>query len=324
MPLVTKARRRVRKPGWQKGKAPPTKEQRDSLAIQANHEQKFSRSFTAVLRDLITPKMLRLIDRAIRSNDTVEGILNAIPFFDPENPETFEIWQGFTERMERIYEGVIDETVANEKRKRGWKFDVRKIEGPEIPVNPAIGQFIRLKALSRVVDMSNKEKERIREILTEGLESGANPSSMVDEIADTVGLTAKQTARVSRKIQAAIEAGMSRDGARALRQQTADRTRLQRARAIARTESNEALVTGIQETWRQAAEQGLTPPETKKQWLAMPFEPGRSSEICQDLDGQTVGLNDTFSTTAGAGFTGAGPPAHVNCRSTLVLVFPDE
>lgn len=316
MPLIAK-----RKPAWQRGSRPPTKAHREHFAILAGHEQKFSRAFHAILRELLTPDVRRTIERAVREHDTVETVMQAIPFFNLDNPEAVELWRGFARRMERAYESVIDDVVSNEQRKRGWEFNIRKSEDVPIPVSPAIGTFVRLKALERAVDLGKKEDAKIRSILTRGLETGAHPSSMVDEIFETVGLTDKQAARVANMVTLARSQGATADVVSGLRQNAAERIRMQRARAIARTESNEALATGIQATWRQAAEQGVMPQDSKKQWTAMRDE--RMSELCEDLDNQTVGLNETFSSDVEPGFDGPGPPAHVNCRCTLTLVFPE-
>lgn len=315
MSLITKANRRVKKPAWQQGTKPPTKEGQDAFAIVANHEQKFTRAFTALLRDLITPEMLKTIRLAIREGATVESILDDIPFFNPDDPKTFAIWQGFAHRMERTYTLVVDEAIQNENRKRGWKIETLKLEPPVMPVNPSASQFVRAQALLRVVDISNKERQRLRAILTANMETGfliSRPSAVVDEIFDTVGLTAHQWERVNRKVSAAREAGMSASGLRELLLQVTDKVRIQRARTIARTETNDALSQGLTESWRLAGERGLTPPGTKKQWAAIPFDPNRSSNICRDLNGQEVGINENFSSAVRPGFTGAGPPAHPN------------
>ena len=338
MPLITKASRRVKKPAWQRGTRPPLKAQRDAQAIVANHEKTFSRAFTKILRDLLTPSMLKTIDRAIRDNSSVESMLNAMPFFDPEAPETFSIWEGFALKAEKAYAAVVSESAKNEFRARGWPSKVLKVEMPEIPVNPSVPDFIRLSALTRVVDMSNKERERIREILTEGLESGAHVSAMVREIKDTVGLTDFQTKQLNRRLfkfndasRGRVAAARSRRNAGRMRPDVFERfqskesarvssfrardaakVRGQRARAIARTETNAAMAFGLRSAWSAASDAGLMPVGTLKEWASMPFEEGRSSEICQDLDGQRVGVNDNFSSSVDPGFDGPGPPAHAN------------
>ncbi len=323
MPLITKANRRVKQPAHQRGLKPPNKESADALAITANHEQKFSRSFGALLRDLITPEMLKTIRQAIRDNKTVESILDAIPFFDPDDPKTFAIWESFAVKMERTYTAVIDETIENENRKRGWKIPTLKIEDPVMPVSPTAAQFVKVQSLTRVVDMSKKEKARVREILTAGLEQGLRTSAMVDEISDTVGLTVGQLARVNKKVLTARQAGMSLELVQQLRRRESSKQRTQRARTIARTETRDANSQGLTEAWKRAGEQGLTAPGTMKRWVAMGDEV--TSEICEDLNNhEPIPLDANFSSDVDPGFIGAGPPAHPNCRSTLILVFPER
>lgn len=329
MPLITKASRRVKKPAWQRGKAPPKKEQRDALAIIANNEKRFSRAFNAVLGELITPETLKLITRLVSESSSADQVMIQLPFFDAGDESTFTIWDGFARKMERTYAAVVDDAIQNENRKRGWKIRrVEKADAPELSVNPDSVEFMRVKSLSRAVDMSNKEQERIREILTRGFASGASPGTMVEEIQDTVGLTEKQTARLARKIQKAQELGMSQKLLRQLQRNESAKIRLQRAKTIARTETNEALAHGLLTSWKQAAEEDLIPPDAKKEWVAMmDTDPRtrkpRTSPICRALNGQIVGIDEEFSTTDAGGFTGNGPPAHPNCRSTVILVFPE-
>jgi SPP1 gp7 family putative phage head morphogenesis protein len=52
-----------------------------------------------------------------------------------------------------------------------------------------------------------------------------------------------------------------------------------------------------------------------KEWLAE--MDNRTSEICQNLNGQVVLLNENFSDGSDA------PPAHVNCRSTILPIIKD-
>ena len=85
-----------------------------------------------------------------------------------------------------------------------------------------------------------------------------------------------------------------------------------RSEMIARTETtriiNEGKILGYKET-------GL---EGKKVWITAPYEPTRSSEICQRLKGQEVDLDDDFiDPETMKSFS--SPPAHPNCRSTIAF-----
>ena len=90
-------------------------------------------------------------------------------------------------------------------------------------------------------------------------------------------------------------------------------TSVDRARAIARTELNRAENMGHLDGARQS---GLV---LKKRWDA--HLDNRTSPVCRALDGKTIPLNAKFK-WEGQEFD--APPAHVQCRSTLLFIQEDE
>lgn len=84
---------------------------------------------------------------------------------------------------------------------------------------------------------------------------------------------------------------------------------IERARMIARTEMNRAENMGHIDGARQS---GL---KLLKRWDA--HLDNRTSTVCNALDGRTVGLDEKFI-YQGDSFD--APPAHPNCRSTVVFV----
>ena len=268
-----------------------------------------------------TPKIGADVEAAIRRGDSVDKIIAVIPYFDLADPATLPLWRGFARGTEKTYASVIEDSIARElvrlrdRLKSGAKTtkaleDDLGFSPGDIEIDPNVLAFIRGKSLERVVDMSAKEQERVRDILSHGLGIGARPASMIDEISDTVGLTVLQNQRLRKKTDTAIAGGMIRALAEKIRKSDAGRVRRSRAQTIARTETNNATTFSLTESWARAGKEGLIPPGTKKQWVA--FSDDRSSEECDDLSGNIVGLNEDFSTSAGQGFTGARPPAHPN------------
>jgi len=83
---------------------------------------------------------------------------------------------------------------------------------------------------------------------------------------------------------------------------------MNRAKAIARTETNRAENMGSLDGWRQS---GL---DIEKEWLAKLDKD--TSIICKALNGKKVGINEKFKYQ---GNIFDSPPAHVGCRSTLVF-----
>ena len=86
----------------------------------------------------------------------------------------------------------------------------------------------------------------------------------------------------------------------------------ERARMIARTETNRAKNMGHLDGARQS---GL---DVVKRWDA--HLDNRTSAVCKALNGKEVPLDDKF-VYEGQEFD--APPAHVNCRSTLIFIQKD-
>jgi len=83
------------------------------------------------------------------------------------------------------------------------------------------------------------------------------------------------------------------------------------ADTVARTEINRATNRGRLDTWKTV---GIT----KKQWLSTIDD--RTSAICEELDGQIVSVEKNFSGRVEKEiFIGEAPPAHPNCRSTIII-----
>ena len=95
----------------------------------------------------------------------------------------------------------------------------------------------------------------------------------------------------------------------------ADKLRKSRARTIARTELAMAAEEGRQQAWDQAADKGLINRATAtKVWSASPMD---VCVICGRLQGTKQPMSGSWQTNAG---TVKHPPAHPNCRCTMVLV----
>ncbi len=335
MPLVpiNKARRRVRQPGWQDVR-PEDKEQRDAWAIQANHENKLTRSTLRVMREIFDEQMEAIVREALKKKGaTVESVMSAIPFFDTNRRETFHIWRGHANRLKVALTSVVDESSKNEARARGWKIPsvLTKQEIPTLPANPTAVQWIENRSLANAVELSRSEAGRTREILTEAFERGIHPqpgrrgkaiSKVIEDIKQTVGLTPKQHQRVRNRVESSIEAGLSSDAAEAVGSKFSEDLRVQRARTIARTEVNEAQNIAVLDTWKSAEDAGLMPAGTKKKWVAADQSP-RLSPICEELSShEPIPVDEPFSGEAeGMSFTGMAPPAHPNCLpgGTMVL-----
>jgi SPP1 gp7 family putative phage head morphogenesis protein len=85
-----------------------------------------------------------------------------------------------------------------------------------------------------------------------------------------------------------------------------------RAEMISRTESNRAENNGKLLAMKGSGK------KYKKKWLSA--HDNRTSELCKHLDGQTVEIDEDFHYRD---WDGQSPPAHVNCRSSIIFVEED-
>ena len=82
-----------------------------------------------------------------------------------------------------------------------------------------------------------------------------------------------------------------------------------RAELIARTEVMRAANEGQRQSWDQAVEDGLLSGNEQREWIATGDD--GVCPICDELDGQTTGLDGQYP-----GEGEDGPPAHPRCRCT--------
>lgn len=99
-----------------------------------------------------------------------------------------------------------------------------------------------------------------------------------------------------------------------------------RSDRIARTEVIRGLNQGAVETWKQAADNGVT---VHKEWLASTdaceFCLAMNGKILSSLDGEFLGMGQTFAGTEGGTMSTdymdvTGPPLHPQCRCTVLPV----
>lgn len=145
--------------------------------------------------------------------------------------------------------------------------------------NPAAVSWADAHAAELIDGISETTRDDIRDLVAESLEGEYDVADLASQISDLLG----------------------------------DDTR---ADLIARTESMNAANEGQLQLWDQAAEDGLINPNTaQKEWIVGDDE--KLCPICQDMDGEQVGLDEDFNVD---GEDIDAPPAHPNCRCTVALV----
>jgi SPP1 gp7 family putative phage head morphogenesis protein len=176
--------------------------------------------------------------------------------------------------------------------------------------NPAAVAWARDRAAALVKDITDDQRQSIRDLVAGSLNKDLSRRELVRDIEDVIGLTSKQGEGLM-SLRDELEAeGLSQaeinDEVSARSGEMLD----DRAAMIAHTESMAAANQGQLELWDQAVADGWLTGDEQKVWIATP-----DTVVCDDcetLDGETVGLDEEFS-------MGGDPPLHPFCRCTVAL-----
>lgn len=169
--------------------------------------------------------------------------------------------------------------------------------------NPRAIEWARTRSSALITEIGSSTRETVREIVTSGLRDGRAPRVIAKEIGSYVGLRSDQLETL-RKFEAggATEAQVARRGKQLLKH---------RAELISRTETMSASNHGLREMWNQAVDNDLLPADVNREWIATADD--RTRDEHADLDGEQVGLNESFS----LGFEPGQEPA---CRCSQGIV----
>jgi hypothetical protein len=165
-----------------------------------------------------------------------------------------------------------------------------------------------------IVGIKNSTSTAIRETIRDAISTGRHPLNAAKDIQKQIGLTSRQTNAIENLRAKLIEDGVKPDViTKRLARQT-KKFKAQRAEAIARTETSNAINAGRQDLWEQLQRSGALPMEQEIKWITALDE--RVCQICGPMSNQTVGLRSNFQVT----FPKAGgqeevqlkphPPAH--------------
>ena len=175
------------------------------------------------------------------------------------------------------------------------------------------------RAAQFVTNSTQDQIEAVRTVVQRAM--SMTEQMTVDELSHvirpTVGLTKPQATANLNYYKALREIGLSEKKAQHKAMTYAARQHRQRAYTIARTETAFAYNQGAYEGTKQAIEQGLAPVTMKKKWCTALDE--RVCEICGALDGVTVEMDDEFPLPGNTKIK-IVPPAHPNCRCTVLYV----
>jgi len=180
-----------------------------------------------------------------------------------------------------------------------------------------IEDWIREHGGELIVQLSEAQHEAIREILRIYiLEHPLSPYDLAKVIQPLIGLTSSEAVAVARYRESLVKENLSENVIENLTNKYAEFLLKKRALRIARTELSYAYNRGQLEAIREAKANGFFRGEVIKTWLTAGDE--RTCEFCQSLDGEVVGLEETYPGATKREQEILTPPAHPMCRCTVI------
>jgi len=184
-------------------------------------------------------------------------------------------------------------------------------------IGKLIEDWIREHGGELIVQLSEAQHEAIREILRIYiLEHPLSPYDLAKAIKPLIGLTSSEAVAVARYRESLVKENLSENVIENLTNKYAEFLLEKRALRIARTELSYAYNRGQLEAIREAKANGFFRGEVIKTWLTAGDE--RTCEFCQSLDGEVVGLEETYPGATKREQEILTPPAHPMCRCTVI------
>ena len=190
----------------------------------------------------------------------------------------------------------------------------------------------------QITAVSQATKMVVQEVVEDAIRRGIHPRIAARRIKDVVPLLPNHQKLVNRMWFGMLESGVTESHADKIVGRKATKLLKYRTEMIARTEAIRAANMGQQLVWQQAIDLDLLPQGVKKIWLATGDD--RTCPICAVMDGQTVEVSGgefnvnrqaTGFVRSGSSFRVSGtkpyrgwgkqasPPAHPQCRCTMIL-----
>ena len=316
MPLViTKSKR---KPSYIDAPA-ETPEQRAEFAIEAK----------------TTPPMARAVQRVwgfldisnISQGSTPSAMLAHVNWYNPASLESINEWKPVLDQLANAYRSAVELRGQAEVRIHNFDSKVRFTVQKRVNVPPNLDSWIWIatKSSELVTNITNQQREMLREILAEAFARGVRPDDIADEIEKLIGLTDRYAKAVFNRKELMLDSGVPEAAAESAAMKYAKQLGRSRARTIARTEIKDAQSKGQLDAWKMLRNEGMIEPEATKEWVEVEGSP-RTSDVCKELGAEgrsIVGIDENFYSDV-LGREIERPPAHPNCRSIVRLILPEN
>ena len=176
----------------------------------------------------------------------------------------------------------------------------------------SVYQAINQRGASLITNMVELEKEKLT-YLMEYLGHEMSYADIAKEYRNYIGLTKPQMERLLKMEKELKAEGLAESKIQKTLERASKKMLRHRSLVIARTEMAYSYSTA--QNTHFSYYQTQSGKQINKIWRVSPDD--LTCEICINLDGEKVNVNEAFSTGV------AGPPAHVNCRCYLIYEVED-
>lgn len=184
------------------------------------------------------------------------------------------------------------------------------------PLRANVEEWARLRAAELVVEVTDDQRQGLREYLTRAIESEIHPRRSAKQLRNMVGLNSRWQRAVERRHALLLEEGLPADVVERRSEKYAGKLLRRRALTIARTETMRAVGAGRQAMWEQLAQDGAVAAADEKEWQTSMDE--RVCPYCGPMHGRRVGVKEAFQTMLGSVMN--PNEIHPNCMCTAHLV----
>lgn len=260
-------------------------------------QRAFIRAVIATQKGVDAPALRK----AYASGD-IEGAVKAIPWDSIGEPIIRE------QLVPALSEAMASVAVAEAKTHGFDGFSI---------VDPKPAEFIARYGADKVVEISDGVRLGLRKTLSLARETGMPATQVASQILPQIGLHEAWTEAVhAYRDKLTLDSDLTERAVDREVARYANQLRLTRALNIARTESAFASAAGQRQAWDAMAEDGfIDRAVARRQWIE---SSNPCPQICEGMDGQTVGLDEPF--TGGDGSSIDDVPAHPGCACSSSLL----
>lgn len=184
------------------------------------------------------------------------------------------------------------------------------------PTGRYIEEWIQVRGGELQTALSDSQHQAMKAIVRRyTVDMPLSPQELGRVLRPIIGLTPKQAAAVARYRESLVAEGLTAKKIDHMIGNYAGFLHRQRALRIARTELSAAYNFGQLDAIRKAKEQGYFRGDVIKRWMTAQDE--RVCDFCGPLDGQVIGIEETYPVIMPEIENALVPPAHPSCRCTV-------